>query len=812
MSASLRFLVYTLLFLGLGTDFTQAAKKAGLEVFPQNIVFDDLFDRRQLLVSQPADLGPIDRTTQATYRSSNPKIATVDNRGFVAPRAVGSATIQVEYQGQTSEVPVKVESLNRSRPVHFHREVVPVLTRFGCNSGGCHGKASGQNGFKLSLFGFDANFDYQAIVLQGRGRRVFPAAPDQSLLLLKAIGKVPHGGGRRFSEDSDSYRLIRRWIAQGMPPESEEAATLSGIRIVPEERMMRNQQDQQLAVLAEYSDGSVVDVTRQAQFESNAGPVASVSEAGLVHTNDLAGEAAIMARYQGQVSVFQVLVPQGDPLESIPEFQPKNYIDELALAKWKKLGLRPSRRTTDAEFLRRVTIDLCGRLPTVAEAREFLADTSPDKRRQVIDKLLDSEDYAAFFAMRWGTILRNSRLAGADKAAYAFHNWLKDLIAQNRPYDELVRGVVAAAGEWQDAPAINWYWQMRDDQLHAVVGDTAQVFLGLRIQCAQCHHHPYERWSQSDYYGLAGFFTRLGRKSFGQPPPYYSARTVKLNVQHPITGQTPKPKLLDGEELDIPPEEDPRHVLVDWMTEPENPFFAKALVNRFWGHMLGRGLVDAVDDLRETNPPTNPELLDALAQEFIDHRFDMKHILRTIANSEVYQLSSIPSEENRRDQQNHARFYARRLVAEVLHDAIDQVTEKPSRFNGMPASARAVDLPHEGFGSYFLDTFGRPKRVTGCECERTSGSNLSQVLLLANSNDIENKIAASDGRIARLVNEKKPPEEVVEELYLAAFSRLPNETERKRTLEYIQKKKDPRRAYEDILWSLLNSKEFVLNH
>jgi len=425
---------------------------------------------------------------------------------------------------------------------------------------------------------------------------------------------------------------------------------------------------------------------------------------------------------------------------------------------------------------------------------------------------LDSPDYPAYFAMRWGSILRNSKLAGADQTAYAFHNWIKDLIARNRPYDELVRGVVAAAGEWQDAPAINWYWQMRDDQLHQVTADTAQVFLGVRLQCARCHHHPYERWGQEDYYGLAGFFTRLGRKSFGQPPPYYSSANVTTGEKNPLTDKVPEPKYPLGEYAKFTPEDDPRHALVDWMVQPDNPFFSRVLVNRMWSHFLGRGLVHEVDDIRGSNPASNEELFDALARDFVEHKFDVKHIIRTIVNSRVYQLAAEPTEANKNDRQSFARFYARRLIAEVFHDAVDQTCGTHTQFGGISNNARAVDLPHEGFGSYFLDTFDRPQRVTGCECERSSGATLAQVLLLANSDEIENKLASDQGRVAQIVKSEQPIVEAISGLYLSAFSRPPSELELQKTVEYVQNQENKRQALEDVLWTILNSKEFMFNH
>ncbi len=696
--------------------------------------------------------------------------------------------------------------------VDFSNEIVPLLSRYGCNSGGCHGKASGQNGFKLSLFGFDQAWDHQAIVNEDRGRRLFPAAPDESLFLKKAVGGVPHGGGVRFSRDSEAYSLIRTWIANGAPAASPHAPLIVGLHVTPAEQLLASGGTQKLLIEATYNDGARRDVTTQAEYSSNLDPVASVSPNGVVHATGQSGEAAIMARYMNQVAVFRAVVPHGPPLDVIPDFQPQNYIDELTVVKWKKLGLTPSPLCDDSTFIRRVTVDLCGRLPTADESRSFLAESSPSKRSELIERLLDSPDYPAYFAMRWGAILRNSKLAGADQASFAFHNWIKDLIARNRPYDELVRGVVAAAGEWQDAPAINWYWQMRDDQLHQVTADTAQVFLGVRLQCARCHHHPYERWSQEDYYGLSGFFTRLGRKSFGQPPPYFSSASPTTGEKSPLTGKVPEPKYPDGEYAKFTPEEDPRHALVDWMVQPNNPFFSRVLVNRMWGHFLGRGLVNEVDDMRASNPSANEELLDALARDFVEHKFDVKHIIRTIVNSRVYQLRSDPTASNANDRQSFARFYARRLIAEVFHDAVDQACGTHTRFGGISDNARAIDLPHEGFGSYFLDTFDRPQRVSGCECERSSGATLAQVLLLANSDEIENKLADDKGRVAELAKLDQPVSESISELYLTAYSRLPSVSELSKTVDYVETQEDKRKALEDVLWTILNSKEFMFNH
>ena len=789
-------------------DETSQASPDAITISPVSVAFRDAWERTQLLVSTAGR----DATSTARYETSDAAIVEVDDRGLLIPRGRGKATITVRIGEATKSIDVDVADWQPQRQVDFATEVVPLLSKFGCNAGGCHGKSTGKNGFKLSLFGFDTAFDHAALVNEARGRRVFLPAPRDSLLLTKAVGKVPHGGGKRFEVDSEPYRIVESWIRQGASASSPDAAKITDIRIEPAQTILATDQRQQLRLTAVYSDGSERDVTRQAEYSSNVDVVARVDERGLVFAGAQSGEAAIMARYMGNVAVFRALRPHGPSLKELPEFEPLTEIDRLAAKRWMQLGLRPSAPADDATILRRLTIDLCGRLPTVEETNEFLADTSPAKRVKLIDRLLDSPDYPAYFALKWSVILRNSRLAGADQAAYAFHNWIRDMIARNRPYDEFVRGIVAASGEWQDAPAINWYWQSRDDQLHMVTADTAQLFLGLRLQCARCHHHPYERFTQEDYFGLAGFFSRVGRKSFGQPPPYYSSGQRTTGEKNPVTGQPIEPKYLDGEYATFTPEQDPRHGLVDWMAQPDNRFFAPALVNRLWAHFYGRGLVNEADDMRETNPATNPELLDWLAKEFVDSKFDMKHIIRLIVSSRMYQLSSDPRPENADDTQNFARFYARRMISEVFLDAVDQACGTRSNFNNMSRTARAVDLPHEGFGSYFLDTFDRPQRVTVCECERSPGATLAQVLLLANSDEVENKLAAGDGRIARLINEKKPISEIVDQLYLATFNRPATEAERARASEHLEKAEDQRKAAEDLLWSLLNSREFMFNH
>lgn len=792
-----------------GILFLTCSLNAGdLVILPSQISLGDAYSQAQVIVS----LDGQDVTRQVRYESANTQIAQVDATGLIQPVAAGQTMLTVQWQGQTQHVPVDIKSFDKTRPIDFMTEIEPLLTRYGCNAGGCHGKASGQNGFKLSLFGFDGNFDYRAIAQEARGRRVSRSSPDQSLLLMKATAQTPHGGGKRFEIESEPFRVLYAWIESGAPASAIDVPRVQSLRIEPREALLAPQSKQQLRVVATYTNGVERDVTRQADYASNLEIVARVDDQGYVSANQASGEAAIMSRYMGQVAVFTAIRPHGASLSEIVDFQPINVIDQLAVEKWKKLGILPSPTCDDSTFIRRLTLDLCGRLPTIDETRAFLASSALDKRQQLIHRLLDSPDYAAFFAMRWGVILRNSQLAGANTAAYAFHHWIKDKISRNRPYSEFVRGIVAASGEWQDAPAVNWFWQSRDDQLHTVTADTAQLFLGIRLQCARCHHHPYERWSQEDYYGLAGFYTRLGRKSFGEPPPYFSSPSVTTGEKNPLTDKPPEPKYPDGEYAQFTSEDDPRHALVDWMEREDNPFFASAYVNRMWGHFFGRGLVSEVDDMRATNPASNPEILDALSAEFRRSGFDMKGLIRLLVSSRLYQLSSDPRRENEHDRQNFARYYARRLIAEVFLDAVDQACGTHSHFNNMSGNSRAVDLPHEGFGSTFLDTFDRPQRVTVCECERSTGATLGQVLMLANSDEIEIKIADSTGRIQQMISASKTPTEIVEEIYLSAYSRPPRDDERASAVSYVELASDRQRAAQDLLWAVLNSREFMYNH
>jgi hypothetical protein len=776
------------------------------------IVLRGADDQHQLIVTGVLAGGrQIDATRQLHFDVVPGGIVQVDATGLVTPQSNGTAVIHAYAEGTSAQVPVTVTQFGEILPVDFRNEIVPIFTKLGCNGGGCHGKSGGQNGFRLSLLGFEPEEDYEHLVLEARGRRLFPAAPESSLLINKATGRLPHGGGERLRPDSTNYRTLVRWIAQGMPPADPNAPVVTRIEVIPPARVIEPSADQQLRVVARSSDGSRRDVTRAAQYEPNDDELAEVTDTGLVRTKEQAGNVAIMARYQGQVGVFRVTVPLGAPVEE--SFAARNFVDELVWKQLKNLGLPPSSLADDATFLRRTCLDIAGRLPTLLEVEQFLADANPEKRDSWIDRLLESTDYADLFANKWSMVLRNKRATDEHRrGSYALHAWIRDRLQTNMPYDQFVREIVAAAGEVGENPPVIWYREV--DQQDEQVEDLAQLFLGTRIKCARCHHHPFEIWSQDDYYGLAAFFSRVGRKSGEQPSEQriFHRRGI-ASATNPKTSKPVGPRGLGSKAPEISADKDPRHALVDWMAQPDNPFFAQAVVNRYWKHFFGRGLVEPEDDLRVTNPPTNPELLGALASHFVQSGYDLKELVRTICQSRTYQLSAEPNEYNTKDKQSFSRFYPRRLPAEVLLDAVDDLTGQRTSFDGLPPGVRAVQLPDAGFQNYFLTVFGRPEASTACECERSGDGNLAQSLHLINSPDIQGKLSADSGRAAQLAGDKAlAPEKKIRQLYLMAYARPPHPDESEAALAYLQKKNDERPAYEDLVWALINTKEFLFNH
>ena len=709
--------------------------------------------------------------------------------------------------------------------LNFVNDIEPILTKASCNSGGCHAKAGiGQRGFRLSVLGFEPQEDYEHIVKEGKGRRVFAAAPDQSLLLLKAANIVPHGGGKRLDPGSEEFQTVVRWISEGMVYERESDPKIVSVEVEPARISLKAKSEQQLKVRARYSDGSVRDVSRTALYEANDKSMAEASEEGLVSLRDLPGNVAVMVRYSGLVSVCSISVPLGARVEQLPPS--RNFIDELVFANLKRVGIPPSSVCDDSTFLRRVSLDIAGRLPTEEEALAFIQNQEPGKRDAAIERLLRSSGYADFFAGKWALLLHNKRDLASDTVSnFAFHSWIRDSLLANTPYDVIVGNLLAATGEIATNPAVAWLKRVKDPKQQ--LEDVAQLFLGVRMQCAQCHHHPFERWGQQDYYSLAAFFSQIGRKLSSTPEEetIFHKRGI-AQAENKKTRQQVRPAGLGSGPFEIAPEEDPRLRLAEWMREKTNPFFAKALVNRYWKHFFRRGLVDPEDDIRDTNPPSNPELLDALASKFVQSGYDLKELIRTITQSTTYQLSSVPNEHNGIDQQNFSRYYPRRLPAEVLLDAIDGLTGAPTNFPDLPPGTRAISLPDNSYNrtTALLKVFGRPEGLSVCECERVDSASLAQSLHLLNSADIKGKLSGASGRAEKLVKAGGTDAEKIRSLYLTAFARSPSVEEVREAEEYLKRPltdargepldplKAKRSSLEDLIWALMNAKEFLYNH
>lgn len=711
------------------------------------------------------------------------------------------------------------------RPISFVNDVVPVLTKAGCNSGVCHAKAGGgRNGFQLSLLGFEPQDDFEQLVNDGRGRRLSVGAPDHSLLLMKASGRIPHGGGVRLDPNSDGYAILLEWIRQGAHDDAQGSPQLIGLEVQPARGIVFRGSSQQLKAMARYTDGSTRDVSSVALFESNDRAMANVSDNGFVKAEDISGKFSIMVRYQGHNAVFSASVPSGAKVESFPPIH--NFVDEYVFANLNELGIPASPICSDDIFLRRVSLDIAGRLPTDTEALAFLASDNPQKREHVIDELLSTPDYADYFAAKWTTLLKNRRDDASDTVAnFAFHAWVRDSFLANKPYDQFVKELLGATGTIIGNPPVAWYKRVKDPKQQ--LEDVAQLFLGVRLQCAQCHHHPFDRWSQDDYYSLSAFFSQIGRKPSGTRDEdlifHRRGAAMATNIK---TGVQLKPAALGDAIQDVLPDEDPRLALADWMSSPQNPFFGKALANRYWKHFFHRGLIEPEDDIRDSNPPTNPQLLTALERHFIKSGFDLKELVRVITRSSAYQLSSIPNAENAVDQQNYSRYYPRRLQAEVLLDAVDRLAETQTDFANLPLGTRAISLPDNSYNRTipFLRVFGRPEGESVCECERVQSSSLAQSLHLINAADIKAKLAAPNGRAERLTVDARAAEAKVRELYLVAFSREPRPEELQTAVLYLSEPRvdandNPidataanRENFQDLIWALINTKEFLFNH
>jgi len=786
----------------------------------------------QLLFSLVDSQGrPSDITRKAVLRVEPAGIVSIDPHGYMQPIANGRATVTAQHSGVADlAVEVQVKDIQHPPSISFPNDIVPHLTKAGCNGGSCHGTPKGQNNFRLSLLGFEPETDYEFLTRESRGRRVFPAAPDKSLLLQKASGDQPHRGGTRIPKNSTAYHLLHRWIAEGLSYGSDDEPTVDRIEVRPADRVIQRHHQQQLAVIAHFSNGSTRDITRVAGYHANQPEMCEVGDQGLVSVKQLTGTASVMIRFQDKVTIFTATIPLGAPTPNLPS--PVNFVDEHVIAKLRMLGLPASELCDDSTFVRRVALDLAGRLPNLAETTEFLASTSADKRAQFIDQLVGSSGYVDWFANKWSGILRNKAGGNLEQVAretYGFHEWIRASLRTNQPYDQFAKELITARGKPSSNPAVSWYRAVSDPNER--MADMAQVFLGVRIQCAQCHHHPYEKWSQDDYHGFAAFFSTLARKEIRKLPEddvLYHKRTLAVAL-NPNTNRELKPTPLDGEPLEIPAQRDPRIDLANWMTGESNPFFAKVLVNRYWKHFFGRGLVEPEDDIRVTNPATHPELLNKLAHSFIESGFDLQQLCRTICNSRTYQQSSFPNQYNESDEQNFARYYPRRMAAEIMLDAINDVADASNSFNRQPVGIRAVALPDDSVNneSFFLRAFGRPQMDTACECERSGSADLSQSLTLLNSDTMHRILQASNGTAQRFAKDTDRADEAkIEELYLRAMSRPPDQSEIATALAHLKKKRDQsvsdpdsispgkaaQEAFEDILWVVVNTKEFLFNH
>ncbi len=696
-------------------------------------------------------------------------------------------------------------------PPSFRNQVIPVFTKIGCNSGACHGAAAGKNGFHLTLRGYDIAADYIAITRQSGGRRVVMTEPGRSLLLLKPSMAVAHAGGLRLPPGSPEYRVVADWISAGAPAPTEADPFIQEIEIQP-----RQAKSGPLAVTAHFSDGSSADVTRWARFATVNEAVAAVDENGRVEVRG-AGEAAITAAFLGKVAVARVTVPAANRVDAaaFDNAPRRNFIDDAILKKLAELRIPPSQEAGDGEFLRRAYLDAAGILPSVEETRAFLADRRADKRAAVIESLLSRPEFTDYWTYKWADLLSVNRDTLSLRGMLAFYKWLRDGVESDKPWNQVAREILTASGNSFENGPVNYYRLHRTPE--ELTETTLQAFMGMRIMCARCHNHPFEKWTQTDYYGVASFFPRVNYKDGGQPGDLSVIPAARGEIDHPRLGRPVAPQPLDGKPLDPEATADRRRALADWIVSPDNPYFARSFVNRVWANFVGRGLIEPVDDLRATNPASNEELLASLTADFVQHNFSLRHLARTIMNSAAYQRSSRTLPENEKDGVFYSHYILKRLPAEVILDAMSAVTGSAEQFSGMPAGTRALELPDTKVTSQFLDIFGRPKRVITGESERRQEPSITQALQVLNGSTLNQKVSAPGGMVDALVTASTPLDQALERMYLAALSRFPTEREKQALLAVLDSGGAPadnrkRDVLEDILWSLLSGKEFLFNH
>jgi hypothetical protein len=765
---------------------------------------------RQTIVVQAAFADGITRdvTADAKLTFTNPALVKLAGN-VLTPAADGACELKIEYAGKTLMVPVMVEDAAADRPISFKRDVMPIFMRAGCNAGSCHGAARGKDGFRLSLFGFDPDGDHQRLCREMPGRRINLAVPTESLLIEKSTAKVPHTGGERFKAGDENCQTLIRWLEAGAPNDPPDVPKPVSAELYPPAMVLDGKDEKQrMTVRAKYSDGTTRDVTNLALFLSSNAVSARIGPDGVVTAGER-GEAFVMARFATFTVGAQVIVlPKGleFTFPQVPEF---NYIDTLVHAKLKKLRIEPSELCTDEEFLRRAFVDIVGQLPAVEDHRKFMANPASNKREQLVDELLARKEFAEVWVLKWAELLQiRSSNQVSYKAMLLYFNWLQDKVARNVPVNEWVAELLSASGGTLKNPATNFYQGETD--ILKVTENVAQVFMGMRIQCTQCHNHPFDRWTMDDYYGFAAFFRQIGRKGSDDPREVVVFNTGGGEQTHPVGGRVMPPKFLGGAVPDVKGK-DRREVLSGWLASPENPYFATNLANIVWAQFFGRGIIHEVDDVRVSNPASNPELLAELGRRFTDYKYDFKKLVKDICMSRTYQLSTKPTPSNEGDTRNFARGPVRRIRAETMLDCISQVTETKNKFPGLPLGARAVQIADGATSTYFLTTFGRATRETVCSCEVKLEPTLSQSLHLLNGGATTAKIQQG-GAVAAMLKAKVPPEQVVEELYIRCLSRAPTPKERTDLAKLLDGQKDKQKALDDVFWALLNTREFMFNH
>ncbi|MFP6620262.1 MAG: DUF1549 and DUF1553 domain-containing protein [Pirellulaceae bacterium] len=780
-----------------------------LRVAPDFISLNGFNLQQQIQVTfHPTGRLPTDATRTATLELDDDRIATISAAGVIRGKMTGKTSLLVRLGKLHTRVPIVVGDPNQDTPPQFQRDILPILSKLGCNSGGCHGKQSGQNGFKLSVFGFDARADFEALTQEARGRRLFPADPGRSLLVRKATGSLPHGGGQRLLPDSVDQQILLKWIEKGTPWGLADGPLLEKITVQPRDVIMQTLRSQQLLVTALYSDGSQRDVTAAAAYSSNQATIADMDEFFQVKSGKQPGEAAITVNYMGKVTSTRIIIPRDSTGENLAAMPVSNPIDALVGKKLTALGLEPSPLADDAMFLRRLYLTAIGTLPSANEITAFLRNDQPDKRNQEIQRVLERDEYADYWTLKWADILMVNPEKMGPRGAYEFHQWLHQQIQTNRPYDQWVRELITASGNSGKYGPVNFFRAATTAE--DVTKTVSQAFLGIRMDCAQCHHHPFEKWSQDDFYGMAGFFTGLQRKSLGNDrllifhPGHQAAKVPASNQLVPT--QPPGGKPLEG--LD---QGDPRIHLASWMTAPGNPYFARLVANRLWKHYLGRGLVEPEDDLRSTNPAANEPLLNYLAQQVIQTGYDLKQVTRLILESHTFQLSSKSNALNYDDHQHHSHYLIRRLPAEVLLDAISQVTGSPETFVGMAPGTRAIELWDNRLPSYFLDTFGRSLRESPCECGKSGEPTMAQALHLMNAPEIDAKVTDPAGHARRLARTELSPAEITNQLCLTVLGK-PATAREQAVAKALFEKGTRQAATADLMWTLINCYDFLFIH